>query len=73
MAPNRIMTKAAAKSELKTRVNVRFDEQVWARIDRARNKRAGFVSRNSWILEAVMEKLAKEQDDNRVRLVKTDA
>ena len=67
------MNKAIAKPEMKTRVNIRFDEQVWARIDHARAKRAGFVSRNSWILEAVMEKLAKEQDDNRIRLVKTDA
>lgn len=44
----------------RTRVNIRLESGVWHQIDLRRADRAGFVSRNTWIEEAVMEKLAKE-------------
>lgn len=47
-------------SNTKSRANVRFDPDIWAKVDQSRNTRVGFVSRNSWILEAVIEKLTKE-------------
>lgn len=45
------------------RSNLRLPKQVLRSIDIARGRRAGYVSRNSWIAEAVCEKLSKEEID----------
>jgi len=39
------------------RCNLRISEEVLNAIDLVRSSRAGFVSRNSWIAEAIIEKL----------------
>jgi len=43
------------------RFTVRLSPQVLAAIDDARDQRAGIVSRNTWITEAVHEKLSKQR------------
>lgn len=42
------------------RINLRLSAQVFQVIDEARSKRPGNVSRNTWIAEAIEEKLARE-------------
>lgn len=42
------------------RINLRLPAEAFAAIDRARAVRAGHVSRNTWLTEAVQEKLARE-------------
>jgi hypothetical protein len=42
------------------RLNLRFGDDVLVEIDLARSKRAGNVSRNTWIAEAIAEKLDRE-------------
>ncbi len=42
------------------RLNLRLSGEVFAAIDAARLARPGHVSRNTWITEAVQEKLAVE-------------
>jgi metal-responsive CopG/Arc/MetJ family transcriptional regulator len=42
------------------RCNLRLPEGVVRAIDEARVKRPGFVSRNSWIAEAIQDKLKGE-------------
>jgi len=51
-----------AKLDDRGRQSLRLDSEVWTAIDRARLRRAGSISRNTWINEAVAEKLAREQD-----------
>ena len=58
MATNHTIT----KSDDRGRQSLRLDPEVWTAIDRARLRRAGSISRNTWINEAVAEKLAREQD-----------
>jgi hypothetical protein len=53
---------AAIKREDRTRQSLRLDSGVWTAIDAARLRRPGNVSRNTWITEAIIEKLAHEQD-----------
>ena len=55
----RIMS-AMNKTERRSRQNFRLEPEVLLAIDAARMKRPGFVSRNSWIDEAVREKLDRE-------------
>lgn len=50
------------KAEVRPRTNLRLDPNVWNAIDVARKKRPGNVSRNSWIAEAVIEKLARDSN-----------
>ena len=38
---------------------------MWGAIDDVRAKRPGIVSRNTWIAEAILEKLAREPDTNK--------
>lgn len=45
------------------RCNLRLPEHVMHVIDEARRNRPGFVSRNSWIAEAIRDKLKKEGVD----------
>lgn len=42
------------------RINLRLPKALFAAIDAARGNRPGKVSRNTWIAEAVQEKLARE-------------
>ena len=42
------------------RLNLRLSPEVFALVDQARAKRLGNVSRNTWIAEAIQEKLARE-------------
>jgi metal-responsive CopG/Arc/MetJ family transcriptional regulator len=47
-------------NESRERCNLRLSEEIVSSIDAARAKRPGFISRNSWIAEAILEKLSKE-------------
>jgi len=58
------MSAALKQSENRSRANLRLDANIWEAIDQARNRRAGFISRNTWVMEAVLEKLAREQPNN---------
>ena len=42
------------------RINLRLSADTFRAIDAARGSRAGNVSRNTWIAEAIEEKLARE-------------
>lgn len=42
------------------RINLRLSPETFRAIDEARGCRAGSVSRNTWIAEAIEEKLARE-------------
>lgn len=42
------------------RINLRLASALFAKIDAARAARPGNVSRNTWITEAIEEKLARE-------------
>ena len=44
------------------RINLRLDGETFAAIEAACATRPGNVSRNTWIAEAVVEKLARERD-----------
>lgn len=46
------------------RINLRLSAETFAQIDAARADRLGNVSRNTWITEAVAEKLARETSAN---------
>ncbi len=46
------------------RINLRLPGETFALIDSARASRLGNVSRNTWITEAVAEKLARETGAN---------
>ena len=56
-----------AKPDDRARQNLRLDLEVWAAIDAARMRRAGSISRNTWITEAIAEKLAREQNNGMAR------
>ena len=43
------------------RQSLRLDPEIWEQIDLERAKRAGSVSRNTWITEAILEKLASRR------------
>ena len=42
------------------RINLRLSPETFEEIDRARAARPGHVSRNTWVTEAVQEKLVRE-------------
>ena len=42
------------------RINLRLSAEMLHMIDAARSKRAGKVSRNTWIAEAIEEKLVRD-------------
>ncbi|AOX18887.1 hypothetical protein AA0488_1260 [Kozakia baliensis NRIC 0488] len=46
------------------RINLRLSAETFALIDAARADRHGSVSRNTWITEAIAEKLARETSAN---------
>ncbi len=57
---------AVSVLEGRLRQSLRLDPEVWDKIDRERLKRAGSISRNTWITEAILEKLSRERDDKDV-------
>jgi hypothetical protein len=59
--------RTSTKLEDRGRQSLRLDPEVWTAIDMARLRRAGSISRNTWITEAIAEKLAREQDTGRPR------
>lgn len=54
------MTDSATGATGLDRINLRLAADTFAAIDRARLARPGHVSRNTWLSEAVEEKLARE-------------
>ena len=54
------MTATSPKTDNRARQSLRLDQALWTRIDRARLQRPGNVSRNTWIAEAILEKLERE-------------
>lgn len=48
-------------SHERDRINLRLEEEVILKIDAMRRERAGNVSRNTWIAEAIEEKLRRDQ------------
>lgn len=50
----------AKETETKDRINLRLAPELCAAIDEARDRRPGAISRNTWITEAIQEKLARE-------------
>ena len=52
---------ASTKLDDRGRQSLRLEPEVWTAIDMARLRRAGSISRNTWITEAIAEKLAREQ------------
>ncbi len=55
----------STKLDDRGRQSLRLDPEVWTAIDMARLRRAGSISRNTWITEAIAEKLAREQATGR--------
>lgn len=51
-------------SEGKVRQNLRLDPDLWSAIDTDRAKRPGNISRNTWITEAILDKLARQAAPN---------
>lgn len=45
------------------RINLRLPPETFKAIDDLRERRAGSVSRNTWIAEAITEKLAREASE----------
>lgn len=43
------------------RINLRLPGETFDAIDASRNARPGTISRNTWITEAIEEKLARDQ------------
>ena len=52
--------KNALHAKDKDRINLRLSTEVFAAIDEARADRPGSISRNTWITEAIQEKLLRE-------------
>jgi hypothetical protein len=52
---------ASTRPDDRGRQSLRLDPEVWTAIDMARLRRAGSISRNTWITEAIAEKLARDQ------------
>lgn len=45
----------------RTRQSLRLDPATWTAIDDARRRRSGKIARNTWIAEAITEKLQRER------------
>lgn len=63
---NGAMTSSSKPSTVRDldRINLRLSAETFALIDAARTDRLGNVSRNTWITEAIAEKLARETGAN---------
>ena len=65
MAPMNLLPKVSGSRALE-RLNVRLPQDILEAIDAARAGRAGNISRNTWITEAIREKLERDlNDDNK--------
>lgn len=53
-----------ANSGDRARQSLRLAAEIAQAVDVVRLRRAGNVSRNTWIIEAILEKLAREQNDS---------
>ena len=53
-------------SDKRLRQSLRLEQELWDAIDSARARRAGTISRNTWITEAILDRLARERttDEN---------
>ena len=60
LAPNVEMMNQLDKNRPRQRTNLRLSMNLWTAIDSDRERRAGNVSRNTWINEAILEKLERE-------------
>ncbi len=47
------------------RLNLRLPPEMFEALDEARGRRVGALSRNTWIMEAIQEKLARDAADER--------
>lgn len=54
------MSHMSSKIDPRPRSNLRLEPELWDAIDAARKARPGNVSRNTWIAEAVLEKVARD-------------
>lgn len=54
------MTDSPSPPTTLDRINLRLSAETFIAIDQARLTRPGHVSRNTWLTEAVQEKLARE-------------
>lgn len=64
MAPMKAARKNSHSSALE-RINLRLSPEVLEAIDAECSRRAGSVSRNTWITEAVAERLARLSSSSR--------
>jgi len=55
------MTQPARTNTDRSCATLRLDPGIGARIDRARMARPGNISRNTWITEAILEKLERDE------------
>ena len=57
------MSESAKQADVRypDRINLRLSPETFEAIDEARSARPGHISRNTWITEAVEEKLARER------------
>jgi len=53
-----------AKSDNRAHQSLRLAPDIAQAVDAARMRRAGNVSHNTWIIEAILEKLAREQNNS---------
>lgn len=53
------------KSDSRSRTSLRLDPKIWKAIDAEIEKRPGTVSHNTWIIEAIMEKLEREKSSGK--------
>src|SRR5690242_10695619 len=58
---------ATSVSEHRLRQSLRLNQVIWQAIDKDRKQRPGNVSRNTWITEAILDKLAKPLPEQKVR------
>jgi metal-responsive CopG/Arc/MetJ family transcriptional regulator len=56
------MNNIAKTQKNRDRTSLRLDAELVAMIDEVRIRRVGVVSRNTWIAEAIQEKLAREME-----------
>lgn len=54
------MNNAAKTQNNRDRINLRLSGETLSLVDQARLARPGSVSRNTWIAEAIQEKLSRE-------------
>ena len=61
------MNNVAKIQKNRDRTSLRLDAELVAMIDKVRITRVGVVSRNTWIAEAIQEKLSRETENGAER------